>query len=337
MSIYQDSSLEEIYQPYTYLIGWSHLDTWYYGSETGKLKCAKPTNLWTTYFTSSRYVKEFRELHGDPDVIEVRKVFVTADAALLWEHKVLMRLKASSNTRWLNKHVGGSKFTCSLPGNMNPSKLLATRKKISNALKGRKFSASCIEKMRLAKFGKNKGKTYEQMYGEAKAQELRMKRSLSKKGVPKSQAAKDKMRDRFSKLWKIFDLNSHAVIIKGLHKFCLDNKLDTSTMWDIAHRPYNKDGSLRWHKGFRVEPCIQTTSGEIIAIDALGQQGISHAHKKYKLTWPNGEQEQIYSLPQFAREQGWPEGALYDIKDRRRKNGALRKYKGCTLETLIAC
>ena len=64
------------YKPYTYLIGWTKYNVWYYGSETGfKTKIANPSNLWKTYFTSSKYVKQYREKYGEPDIIEIRKVF----------------------------------------------------------------------------------------------------------------------------------------------------------------------------------------------------------------------------------------------------------------------
>ena len=37
--------------PYTYLIGWSKLDKWYYGCRYG-INC-HPDDFWKTYFTSS--------------------------------------------------------------------------------------------------------------------------------------------------------------------------------------------------------------------------------------------------------------------------------------------
>lgn len=49
--------------PYTYLIGWSKLNKWYYGSRTAK-NC-HPSELWIKYFTSSKFVKEFRRLYGE--------------------------------------------------------------------------------------------------------------------------------------------------------------------------------------------------------------------------------------------------------------------------------
>ena len=66
-----------IYTPYTYLIGWSHLNTYYYGVRfaNNNKDIANPDELWVTYFTSSKYVSEFRELNGEPDIVEVRKTF----------------------------------------------------------------------------------------------------------------------------------------------------------------------------------------------------------------------------------------------------------------------
>lgn len=90
-------------QPYTYLIGWSKRNIWYYGAQYG-LK-SNPKNLWKTYFTSSKYVKAFRTLYGEPDIIEIRKVFSSAKEAKIWETKVLTKLKAVDNEKWLNKTI----------------------------------------------------------------------------------------------------------------------------------------------------------------------------------------------------------------------------------------
>lgn len=90
------------YKPYTYLIGWTERNIWYYGVQYGKKNIANPDNLWRTYFTSSIPVKMYREEHGEPDHIEVRKVFSTEQQARLWESKVLKRIDAANNPRWLN-------------------------------------------------------------------------------------------------------------------------------------------------------------------------------------------------------------------------------------------
>jgi hypothetical protein len=91
------------YLPYTYLIGWSALDTWYYGCRYSEKQCVNPSDLWISYFTSSEYVKQFREIHGEPDIIQIRKTFNSAKQTLDWEHKVLRRLKVTSSSKWLNK------------------------------------------------------------------------------------------------------------------------------------------------------------------------------------------------------------------------------------------
>jgi len=86
--------------PYTYLIGWKHLDKWYYGVRFAK-NC-NPSELWKTYFTSSKHVKRFVKENGLPDIIQIRKTFDTSERAQLFEYKVLRRLKVTKNNKWLN-------------------------------------------------------------------------------------------------------------------------------------------------------------------------------------------------------------------------------------------
>jgi hypothetical protein len=93
------------YQPYTYLIGWSDLDQWYYGVRFAK-NC-DPSDLWTKYFTSSKYVALLREEHGEPDIVQVRKTFKSAKQAVLWESQVLHRLSVTQDPKWINRNVAG--------------------------------------------------------------------------------------------------------------------------------------------------------------------------------------------------------------------------------------
>lgn len=87
--------------PFTYLIGWSTRNIYYYGvryaAGTG------PDTLWKTYFTSSKPVKAFRSLFGEPDIVQVRKVFESKDKAKTWELRVLTRLGVPGNKKFLNK------------------------------------------------------------------------------------------------------------------------------------------------------------------------------------------------------------------------------------------
>jgi hypothetical protein len=89
-----------IYTPYTYLIGWSDFKVYYYGVRFAK-NC-HPDDLWKTYFTSSKQVKRFREKHGEPDIIQIRKKFQCPERAKLWEGNVLKKMKVKDRADFLN-------------------------------------------------------------------------------------------------------------------------------------------------------------------------------------------------------------------------------------------
>jgi hypothetical protein len=87
--------------PYTYFIQWSKTGMKYYGVRYAK-NC-NPSDLWNTYFTSSPTVTEYVQKYGNPDIIQIRKIFNNIDQARLWEHKVLKRLKVIIRDDYLNK------------------------------------------------------------------------------------------------------------------------------------------------------------------------------------------------------------------------------------------
>lgn len=101
-----------------------------------------PEDLWNTYFTSSKTVKALINQYGiDGFKCEIRKVFDSVDNARIWEHKVLRRLRVTTNDNWINKtdnisfpdqtgvfHKKRKKCT------------VETGRKISAALKGKKHS-----------------------------------------------------------------------------------------------------------------------------------------------------------------------------------------------------
>lgn len=91
--------------PYTYLVGWSKHSKYYYGVRYAK-NC-NPSDLWVTYFTSSKLVDDMRLKWGEPDIVQVRKTFEDRESAILWEHKVLSRLKVLQESKWLNQSIGG--------------------------------------------------------------------------------------------------------------------------------------------------------------------------------------------------------------------------------------
>jgi hypothetical protein len=86
---------------YTYLIGWKKYKKYYYGVRFSKK--SDPSELWISYFTSSKYVKSFVKEYGNPDIIQIRKVFEDVNKARLWESKVLLKMKVIEKENWLNK------------------------------------------------------------------------------------------------------------------------------------------------------------------------------------------------------------------------------------------
>lgn len=127
-----------IYQPYTYLIGWSYLNKWYYGvrfADYSKNDTANPSELWTTYFTSSKHVQSFRQMHGEPDIIEIRKIFSDKESARLWEHKVLRRMCVIDREDFLNKSDA-----ISIPSQLGIKKPSGHGAKVANFHRGRQRS-----------------------------------------------------------------------------------------------------------------------------------------------------------------------------------------------------
>lgn len=92
-----------IYTPYVYLIGWSALDRYYIGSRYAK-DVAHPSDLWTTYFTSSTAIARYREEYGEPDIIMIRNTFTEGKAAHDYETKLLRRLDARRHPKLINSH-----------------------------------------------------------------------------------------------------------------------------------------------------------------------------------------------------------------------------------------
>lgn len=116
---------------YTYLIGWSQHNKWYYGVRFSKN--SNPSELWSTYFTSSKHVKSFRAKHGEPDIISIRKKFSDPQKAKIWEHTVLKKLNLK-DPKWLNQCANLFPFNST---NKEYMKTAEYRNKISIANKGK--------------------------------------------------------------------------------------------------------------------------------------------------------------------------------------------------------
>lgn len=157
--------------PYTYFLLNKITGEKYYGVRYAK-DCS-PEELWNTYFTSSKYVKQRIHQHGKESFyFEVRKIFETPVAARNWEERVLRKLNILQNSIWLNKNVCG-KFLKEGPqtqehidkrvkkgldtklrnNNLHTPRWTATSHpeyalRVSQALKGKPKSADHIESMK---------------------------------------------------------------------------------------------------------------------------------------------------------------------------------------------
>lgn len=140
-----------IYTPYTYLIGWPEHNKWYYGVRFGK-NC-HPKDLWNSYKTSSKYVKAFLSMHGDPNIIEVRRTFGNSIDAKLWEEKVLRRMKVVQRTDFLNRtHTNNIKSEAISNGLLKYWSLMSAEERKQRAIimrAGRKLDKENCEKLSL--------------------------------------------------------------------------------------------------------------------------------------------------------------------------------------------
>lgn len=248
-----------MYEPYVYLIGWKELDKWYIGSEYGrKSKVANPKNLWTNYFTSSKIVEEYRKIYGEPDVIEIRKTFRTAEETIEYEYKLLQRLNVVRTSKWLNQ--------CDSKGLLlDDITIKRTAKICSEKLKGRKlgpYSEERKQAMRVPKSrhtplsqeiydlrGKKSGETRKGKPNGRKgifkhSDETRKKMSESRKGVtkpPRSEKHKKSIAERSSKLYEITFPDGRKEVIKNLSEFCRNEGFSGSSLLRLVSRGIRND------------------------------------------------------------------------------------------------
>ncbi len=170
-------------EPFTYLIGWKRLNTFYYGVRY--CPSAAPSTLWTTYFTSSKRVKEFRKQHGEPDVVQVRRTFKTPTQARKWELTVIRRLKMVLRQDFLNQT---DRPAPSFKGRKHTQ---SAKSKVSALHSGRKLSEEHKRKISQSHTGKclsdeHKEKLREAGKNQRQSLETREKRKASLKGKKKS-------------------------------------------------------------------------------------------------------------------------------------------------------
>lgn len=159
---------------YTYLLYWSSHQRYYYGVRYANN--AHPSDLFVTYFTSSKHVKTFISEHGRPDIIQVRKTFSTKDAAREWETRVLNRMDVLHDPRALNK-TNNRAFR-------SESRTPEHQAKLNAALKGRKSpfkGKTHTDEKRAQISASRKGQKTSRVYAPL-SEETKKKLSDSKKG-----------------------------------------------------------------------------------------------------------------------------------------------------------
>ena len=176
---------KNIYTPYVYYICWSELDRHYFGCRYAQ--GCHPKDLWVTYFTSSKHVAEFRKKYGDPDIIEIRETFQTAEETREYEHRVLRKLNVQNNVRWLNR---------------TDNKAFPVLKGEEHHCYGKPKSAETKTKISKSMKGKNKGKS--------RSQETRDKMSAAKKGMPSNFKGKSHSQETIDKISESKKGKSHS-------------------------------------------------------------------------------------------------------------------------------
>jgi len=157
--------------PYTYHIGWTNQNKYYYGVKYAN--GCHPSTFWQDYHTSSKLVADMREEHGEPDLIDIRQTFANANDATAWEHKVINKLRLHLRDDYLNQACWPS----------------VDNKGEKHYLYGKTHSEETISKMSEDRKGKpkseeHKNKIAESMKGKPKSEEHKRNMSEKKKGIP---------------------------------------------------------------------------------------------------------------------------------------------------------
>jgi len=183
--------------PYTYLIGWTSENKWYYGCRYAK--GCHPNDLFDTYFTSSKLVKKCIEEYGQPDFIKITKTFDNETDTRLWEHKVLRRMNVIHRDDFLNQTDNIAISSDIWRGNTHSPetrKIISEKAKLrylvkeNNPFYGKKHSEE--SKQKISKSNKSRP-SHMPMLGKKHSEESKRKISSGGKGRVVSDEAKQKM------------------------------------------------------------------------------------------------------------------------------------------------
>jgi hypothetical protein len=147
--------------PYLYAIGWTALDKWYLGCRYAPH--SDPSDLWVSYFTSSKVVAEYRKLYGDPDHKEILATG-TREEILGAEQSYLAEWNLHKDPRWLNQSIGGERFYSTGP--LDPAMV----ERRAKSLRGQKRTDEQRARMSKAAEGRapyNKGRNITEKHRQA--------------------------------------------------------------------------------------------------------------------------------------------------------------------------
>lgn len=187
--------------PFTYLISWTDLDIHYYGVRYNKT--SHPDDLWTTYFTSSKIVKKFRESNSEPNIIKIDYIFDTREEALEYENTFLKDNNCIRNLNWLNKSNGGKDYCCLGHTDETKNKMAESQSgfivihldQIQKRVKKEKLQYYLDIGWQLGISDKNRQKLANSLKGIKLSEEHKQKLSFISKGKPKSEETRKKMSD----------------------------------------------------------------------------------------------------------------------------------------------
>lgn len=163
-------------KPYTYYICWTQMNRHYIGVRTANVLCAAD-DLWSKYKTSSKYVWDFIEKHGDPDYIETWE-HNSEDEAKDHEYELFNRISVSTREVMLNKHFGHA--TNNKPLSEEQKQIIRER------MTGRKVGAETRERLRIANTGNKHTEATKQLLRQQSMNAPHLKK-------PKTEAHKKKL------------------------------------------------------------------------------------------------------------------------------------------------
>ena len=235
-----------IYSPYVYSIIFINPETqlkeYYIGARYANSKyngIAHPSDLFKSYFTSSNIMLDYIKKYGIEHFhCKVRKVFKTKKETMVYEKKLLTKLNAKNRQDFINRSNGGLSYY---------SHVLSeeTKRKMSVAKKGKKFTEEHKNKLKLNHKGNSGRKATEEakrnmsaaqcgenngFYGRNHDEEARKK--ISENNAKWNAIhIKDEYGNEFT------SLHTCAKFHKKAPKAILNLCNDDNTLWTIINNP----------------------------------------------------------------------------------------------------